>query len=173
MTTVTIQLHDQDVRAAFDRLLANDRDLTPAMRAIGERLSETTKRRFETGTGPDGQRWAPNSRATYEALARKRGTFNKRDGKLSAKSTGLLASKKPLIGESKALSTTINYRPTATSVTIGSPMVYAAMQQFGGTKATFPKLWGDIPARPFLGLSAQDKSDILEILQDHLLGSVR
>lgn len=177
MTTVTIRLHDQAVLAAFNQLLANARDLTPAMRAIGERLTETTKRRFETGTGPDGQRWAPNSRVTYEALARKRGTFNKRDGKLSAKSTGLLAGKKPLIGESKALSTTINYRYTATSVAIGSPMVYAAVQQFGAVQGALgrtrrggPIPWGDIPARPFLGASDQDKSAILEILQNHLLG---
>ena len=148
------------------------------MRAIGERLTETTKRRFETSTGPDGRRWAPNSRATYEALAnRGKGNFRKKDGKLGAKGAGVVMSKKPLIGESKALSTTIDYQADATSVTIGSPMEYAAVQQFGAvqgalgrTKRNGPIPWGNIPARPFLGVSPTDRTDILEILQNHLLG---
>jgi len=37
-----------------------------------------------------------------------------------------------------------------------------------GTKEEFPNLWGDIPGRPFLGISEQDKSDILAIIQRHL-----
>jgi phage gpG-like protein len=45
------------------------------------------------------------------------------------------------------------------------------MQQFGGTKARFPNLWGNIPARPFLGVSAADKDEILEILREALLGA--
>ncbi len=55
---------------------------------------------------------------------------------------------------------------------IGSPKKYAAMQQFGGTKADFSHLWGGIPARPFLGISNQDETDILSILQQHLESSV-
>jgi phage gpG-like protein len=47
-------------------------------------------------------------------------------------------------------------------------MVYAAMQQFGGTKAEFPHLWGDIPERPFLGVS-DDEKEILEIISDYLI----
>lgn len=168
---ITIEVHDQDVLAAFNRLAAANADLGPAWRALGELLTESTKRRFETGTGPDGRRWALNSPVTLAAmLARRKGAFRKGDGKLSAKGAGLVMSKKPLIGESKALSTTITYQVAPDSVTIGSPMQYAAMQHFGGSKAEFPRLWGDIPARPFVGVSAQDRGDILEILQNHLLG---
>ena len=200
MITTTIELHDQDVRAAFARLLGASRDLTPAMKAIGERLAETTKRRFETSTGPDGRRWAPNSQATLEALlSRGSGQFSaftdiasrkqkltrsgtkagyfRKDGRLGAKGAGLLTSKKPLIGKSKRLSTEINYQASATQVTIGSPMEYAAVHQFGvlrgalgRTKRGSPIPWGDIPARPFLGVSEADKADILEILQNPLLG---
>lgn len=169
--SVTVEVHDQDVLAAFNRLAAANADLGPAWRAIGELLQESTKRRFESSTAPDGRRWAPNSPVTLAAmLAQRKGAFRKGDGKLSAKGAGLVMSKKPLLGESKALSTMIIYRVISDGVVIGSPMEYAAMQHFGGSKAEFPNLWGDIPARPFLGVSAQDRGDILEILQNHLLG---
>ena len=55
---------------------------------------------------------------------------------------------------------------------VGSPMEYAAMQQFGGEKSEFPNLWGDIPARPFLGISDADEKAILKIVEDHLLDSL-
>lgn len=169
--SVDIQLHDQDVQGAFNQLLAANADLGPAWRAIGELLKESTKRRFDSGTTPDGRRWAPNSRATYEALARKSGEFRRSDGKLSGgqKGAGLLMAKKPLI-RGGYLQDTIDYRVLSDGVLIGSPREYAAMQHFGGSKAEFPNLWGDIPARPIFGISPEDNADILEILQNHLLG---
>lgn len=177
---ITIEVHDQDVLAAFNRLLAANANMTPAMKAIGERLEETTKRRFETSTAPDGSRWAPNSRVTYEALAnRGKGNFRKKDGKLSAKGARVLAGKKPLV-LGGYLAHTITYRPDATSVTIGSPMKYAAVQQFGAVQGALgrnkrggPIPWGNIPPRPFLGVSDRDKLDVLEILQNYLLSAAR
>jgi phage gpG-like protein len=50
------------------------------------------------------------------------------------------------------------------------------MQQFGGTKAQFPNLWGDIPARPFLPITADgalypaEESLIVDTLQRYLAG---
>lgn len=32
----------------------------------------------------------------------------------------------------------------------------------------FPNLWGDIPARPFLGLSPSDEQGILDIVEEFL-----
>lgn len=175
---IKIEVHDAEVQAAFARLIGNATNLAPAMRAIGERLAETTKRRFASSTAPDGRRWAPNTDATLRALLhRTKGAFTKKTGALSAKGGRVLGAKKPLIGESKALSTTIAYQVGTNSVTIGSPMEYAAVQQFGVLKGALgrtrrgaPIPWGNIPARPFLGVSESDKTDILEILRAHLLG---
>lgn len=33
---------------------------------------------------------------------------------------------------------------------VGSNKPYAAMMQFGGDRADFPQLWGDVPSRPYL-----------------------
>jgi len=49
---------------------------------------------------------------------------------------------------------------------VGNTMEYSAMQQFGGTKADFPHLWGDIPARPFIGLSDADREMVVEQITD-------
>ena len=42
------------------------------------------------------------------------------------------------------------------------------MQQFGGRKAHWPHLWGDIPARPFIGLSDKDVDNIEASARDYL-----
>jgi hypothetical protein len=51
-------------------------------------------------------------------------------------------------------------------VAVGTNRVYAALQQFGGTRAQHSQLWGDIPVRPFLGISTDDRARIQEILDD-------
>lgn len=101
----------------------------------------------------------------------------KKDGSLNARGAARLGGKKPLIGESKTLSHDITFLADGRSVTVGSPMEYAAAQQFGAVAGAFgrtrrgaPIPFGAIPARPFLGVSSADKEDILEILRSHLLG---
>jgi len=60
-----------------------------------------------------------------------------------------------------------NHAQVADNVlTVGNTMEYSAMQHFGGTKANYPHLWGDIPARPFIGVSADDREMVVEQLTD-------
>jgi phage gpG-like protein len=61
--------------------------------------------------------------------------------------------KKPLIGETGALSGGVTYNVASGVLEFGNVMEYAAMQHFGGTKSAFPNLWGDIPARPHIPLT--------------------
>lgn len=122
-------------------------NITPALEEIGEVLVESTKQRFESTTGPDGQRWEENSPVTLE---------HKR-------------SNRPLTGETGSLMDEIAWQlHDRDTLAIVSPMEYSAMQQFGGTKAEFPNLWGDIPARPILGISGEDSEEILDTIQSHL-----
>ena len=67
----------------------------------------------------------------------------------------------------------INHKAGRDFVEIGSPKEYAAMQQFGGQKSKFPHLWGDIPARPFLGISDRDQKSVLDIISGYLNDSIR
>lgn len=143
---IDVKIDDAKIKKALQDLQQATGDLSPAFRDIGEQLVEATKQRFSSGTAPDGQKWADNSQVTIERKGRN----------------------KPLV-DSGALMAEINYQIIGNNtLEIGSPMEYAAMQQFGGTKNEFSHLWGDIPARPFLGISSDDEAEILNIIEKHL-----
>lgn len=143
---IQTRVDNQRVLDALNGLMKRAGDVRPALQDMGEHFIESTKRRFATKTAPDGSTWRGNAPVTE---ARK----GKND---------------PLIDESRRLANEIHYRPTANSLEWGSSLVYAGMQQFGGLKAAYPHLWGNIPARPFLGMSSEDEAMALEILQEHL-----
>lgn len=50
-------------------------------------------------------------------------------------------------------------------VEVGTNLVYGAVHQFGGAEVDMP-----IPARPYLGVSAEDEQDILAVTDDWLDG---
>jgi phage virion morphogenesis protein len=143
---ISVTVDSARALAALERLAQSAANPRPALLAIGEKLTESTKQRFVSSTAPDGARWAPNKAST---LARKG------------------AGKKVLVNNS-ILSTTIHYAVDDHGVSIGSALEYAAMQQFGGSKSRFPNLWGDIPARPFLGVSQADEDTIERVVEDYL-----
>jgi phage virion morphogenesis protein len=167
---ITVTVDNRSVLEALESLSGNALNVIPALRDIGEHLTETTKRRFDTGTAPDGSKWPANSEATILGYlgSYKGGSYTKA-GKLSAKGIGRVSSKRPLIGETRSLMSTINPQLRGNdALEIGSPLIYSAMQQFGGRKSEFSNLWGDIPARPFLGLSEEDERSILDIVAGYM-----
>lgn len=165
---IRIEIKDGELLKAIRTIIQHAENPRPLMVGIGEILVESTKQRFKSGTAPDGSRWVGNSETTIlNFLSRYRSSFRK-DGRLNKKGAARAASKKPLIGESRRLSSTIAYRADRDSVTVGSPLPQAAMMHFGGNKSDFPHLWGDIPARPFLGLSIDDEDGILDLVENLL-----
>lgn len=165
---IKIEINDAAITAALAELAAKLTDMTPIMQDIGEGLTASTKDRFAKGVAPDGTAWAKNSPVT---LARKKDT-------------------RPLFGSTPAgaaLHSQIFYEAGQDYVEVGSNKVYAAVQQFGAEKGAFgafigkDKLgrdhfhsipWGDIPARPFLGVSEDDETEILESIRGALSGFV-
>ncbi len=182
---IHIRVNDANVVDAFNRLIELGERPDGPLRAIGEKLIEFTKTRFEKSEDPYGVPWAPNSDVTLRRLLHANAGKNfTRKGKLSAKGQAVLSGKKPLIGESKSLSTQFSYRLLDYAVTVSSPMIYAGTQQFGAKQGEFgrdrrnhPIPWGDIPARPFFpdaerGLPAQLSDDFAAILQDAILNAL-
>ncbi|MGH8505017.1 MAG: phage virion morphogenesis protein [Stenotrophobium sp.] len=172
---IEIILNDGKVTAVLARMAGRLEHPQPLFAQIGEALIDSTKRRCATSTAPDGSRWAPNAQSTY---LRNLGRYSKttgKDGRLNAKGIGLAITKKPLIGESGDLRRQFYSQVHADGVTIGSSPRYARTQQFGAAQGAFghtkrggPIPWGTIPPRPFLGVSAQDRVTIRDLVIQYL-----
>jgi phage virion morphogenesis protein len=158
MADVVIQ--NDEITGALTRLSAFLSDMTPAFQDIGEIVIDSTKQRFAQGIAPDGSRWAPKSQTTLEKYGSR--TSNRIDVR-------------PLFGPSGALSSQIFYEAGPDGLQWGSPMIYAGTQQFGAAQGAYgrtsrngPIPWGNIPARPFLGLSPEDEVNVTEALAEWL-----
>lgn len=108
---ITIEVHDQAVRAALARLRQRVGDMRPALLAIGEAMHARVDKRFSTQTDPAGQRWAPNKPAT-----------------IKRKGAG-----KPVLTDSRALRQAIAAQVSGNTLTLSAAQPYAAIHQFGGT----------------------------------------
>jgi len=136
--SITVDYDSREVLSYLRRLGEHIDDLTPLMAEIGEYLAESTRQRFDQQQAPDGTPWAPLSPA-----------YAKRKPKNADK---ILVLDEILKGD-------FNYRAGAKEVAVGTARVYAATHQFGRD---------NIPARPFLGLSADDEQEVLEIIKDYV-----
>lgn len=172
---MTIEVKDSEVIQAVNRLAQAAVSPTPALKAIGEMLLEQTGEAFSSSRDPWGVPWAPNSPVTLARyLLSRSGTVGKKTGQITAKGQKLLSGKKPLFGESQALSKSFHYAVSANDIWFGSNIIYAAMQHFGGKRVQFPNLWGDIPARRILPIDDQGQlapkasNGIVEIVNEYL-----
>lgn len=167
----TVEIDDREVSAVFDRLLAAGEDLRPILQDIGEGIMARTKLRFDTATDPAGVPWALNSPSTIAA-------FFARGGKVKAGHDFGSFGKKPLQGLTGELARRFQVEVEGNSVTVGSPMIYAGMQQRGGKTTAFPHLWGNIPPREFLPfmwndeLYPQERETLIDELNAWLAGAV-
>jgi len=159
---IKIETTDPGVVDAFNRLIAAEEDPSGALMVIGEVLLDFTKKRFELSEDPYGGAWEQNADTLLRNLLHGNRKNFTRKGNVSSRGEKVLAGKKPLIGETKDLSTQFAYTVIGNDlVTLTSLMPYAAMQNFGGTKQEFPHLWGDIPARQFFPDEARGLPDEL------------
>lgn len=154
--SIDVRIDDKAVKAAFRKLaIAFSGNTRPIMAAIGTALVGSTQRRFSTQTDPDGNHWLAVNQ-DYAATKR-----NVR-----------------ILTESGRLRSSINSRPSNDEVRIGTNVVYAAIHQFGGTISAkgggflsfriggqFIKVRSvKIEARPYLGISADDREEVQDIV---------
>ena len=179
--SITFSIADKTVLTTLARIAERftPAGMRPVMKEIGEELAESTRRRFETGTGPDGHRWSPLKPGTVLARYQKmmgelRESHFKKDGSLSKRGTQAktridAASAKPLI-DTGELSKTFRYQITdgGAGVEIGTNRTFHEGSGVGAEVHQFGTWDGRIPARPFMGLSAQDKTTVLGILNRFL-----
>ena len=144
----TIKIKNDTITPALEALARQMGDMSDVMNDIGMALVASSEKRMDNGESPDGSAFAPRSAATLKHYERKKIAFG------------------GVLHKSGKLRQNLFHTYGPEHVEIGTVEPYAAMMQFGGTKAQFPNLWGNIPARPFLGVSDQDETDILDILKE-------
>ena len=135
---IDIQVNDTQIQADLQRLAAKLGDLRPFFADVGETLLNSTRARFRSQTAPDGAPWQALSPAYAARKRRNQGQILTLYGHL--RGTLVKAADKD-------------------SLRIGTPLIYGATHQFGRDP---------IPARPFLGLSAEDRTDLLDALHEYL-----
>lgn len=154
-----LEINDAQVLAGLAELARRTTDMSPAMSNIAEVGVATTKARFPTGTSPDGSQWAPKSPGT---IARGKKSIDLR----------------PLFGPSGRLRSEISGGSGSDYAEWGTNLIYGAVMQFGAKAGEFGQAangsqipWGDIPARPFLGLSDDDRSTMLLVISEWIEGA--
>ena len=151
---INLDVDDGDVLDALNRLRRAGGETAPALRSIGEDLINSTRERFNDHQAPDGSPWADLKDSTKARKPRNKDKILTRDGDLRRE---------------------ISYRLGPDHVDVGSSRIYAGTHQFGADRGSYgnaangqPIPWGDIPARPFLGVSDDDRDMIEEVFVDHL-----
>lgn len=171
----SIRIDDRQVEIQLERLrdAVQGRGSLAAMQAVGRYGKTSTQFRFRDQKGPDGKRWIPSEPAL------------KRGGQTLRRTNRLFRS--------------LTWRATPGEASWGTNVVYARVHQYG--IATIVKvrqhkrreyitrpdgsrslIMVEVPAherpmlmhrRPYLGFSLYDRSEIWEILREHILEATK
>lgn len=159
MSGVVVEVHSVGLDEALTRIEAlADIETYPLMERVGRLIQERTRKRIsQDKESPEGTPWKPN------------------------------ASRTRTLERSGQLYNSIDYLTTSDTAIVGSGLVYARIHQLGGTikpntaaalafmaegQLVFASSV-NIPARPYLGLSADDEQEVIhvtEIFLSELLG---
>lgn len=174
MSGITVTIDDREVIDFLARMSGRAADMTRPMREIGGLVRSAALESFVAQSAPDGQKWPVLSPATLIARARRvtGGKHRKKSGGLNARASRIVASGKALLDTGVLRGSIAVHDVTATTVTVGTNLIYAAIHQFGGKAGRGRKV--SIPARPFLPgnpLPEALRGDILAAIRRHLLAA--
>lgn len=147
MSGVRIELDERDYASAMTALggALDSPGRNLLLADIGQALRLSTLARAEQERSPSGDRW-PALSPRYKALKAK-----------------IKPGRKMLKFAGEMLGSRFSYQVLGGTLLLGTNARYGATMQFGRD---------EIPARPWLGLSADDEVEIAEIVKDHLLGGI-
>lgn len=181
-THLTITVDDAQARARLARLA--ELGMASLMPRLGEYLTESAQRRFATQTAPDGAPWAPlqaryarrkkynqDKILTLRGYLRSQIHYQVTDARtVEVGSNQKYAAIHQLGGtiEQHAQSRKTRYRSVAGQVLFAKKSHTRGVTERWVTRGAYQV---KIPARPFLGISAEDEREIRDILANWLDGS--
>ena len=137
MPSVTIEIRSEPVTRYLQELRGKLGDVRGVLQEMGEAMTARVQYRFDRAQAADGTPWAANSPVTIARYLGRYGNSYTKTGKLSKAGARRAGGKKPLQGETGSLRGTIHYTVSGDTLTLGSPMIYAAVQQFGAKAHAF------------------------------------
>ena len=140
-------------------------NIKPFWQSVGMYIQkQTVKERFDKEQAPDGTKWKPLSRMTIALRLRRNKSGNMR-----------------ILQDTGELRRSIKYEAGNNYIKVGSNLKYARIHQFGGTINVSKKMRGfmyhrgfyvgsriRIPARPFLGVTSNERKHVNDMLRAYL-----
>ncbi|MES0879695.1 phage virion morphogenesis protein [Roseibium sp. SCP14] len=182
----TLTIEDKEINAALSRVVEAGGDTSALMADIAGAMLFSVQRRFETESSPDGTKWPAHAPRTAKARANRKTRGNAPvTPKLLRDKNVLYKSITPDSSESEAaVGTNVAYgrihqqggaitqHPQSRKVRFrkeGNQVRFAkrAHKRAYEKTVTFGPRTIVIPARPYLGFSADDRETILRLAGDH------
>jgi phage virion morphogenesis protein len=138
--SITIEFNDREVQQVLQRLVELTGNLEPVFADIGEHLTRSHDQRFGLQVSPDSEPWAALLPSYQARKPKNQGKILTLDGNLRG---------------------TLHYDASADQLLFGTNLIYGATHQFGDPRR-------NIPERPFLGVSDDDRDAILDIIREHI-----
>ena len=147
---VKIEIENKDARRKLHNLISALENKSAVTAIIAKHLHAITRRAFRKEQDPiTGKPWAELSPVTLAIRKKRRKASTKK------------------LRQTRLLLDSIVADSDDRSAIVGTNLVYATTHQFGAKRGEFgsnrkgaPIPWGDIPARPFLGINKSDADAI-------------
>ena len=158
--TLDLTSNFPEVLDVLEQVLKRVSDLSEPMASIAAVLESASEQAFSDEADPaTGENWTALSDLTLALRPQRQGGM--------------------ILQDSTSLASSVTTEAGADFAQIGTNVPYATTMFFGANQGAFgknsrghPLPWGDIPARPYLGVGDEDKADILDILEAEILSAL-
>jgi len=165
-----VTLDDSHVRALMQKFARHAENMAPALESMGEYMLVQTDKRFTGEHDPEGKPWAPLKLRTI--YGSHRGKKYTKKGQLTKRFATYVARRK-ILTASGGLRGSIVYRVGRGHVVIGTNKIYGRVHQEGAEFSIVSRRARiRIPARPYLGVNADDRREFAAIVKEHLLSGL-
>lgn len=145
VTIMEIKVQVIGMNKLLDKIRKNAKtitDLTPFWHSVGQYMIKRTIKNFEHEQSPEGIKWTPLS-----LLRIKQRKKRHKGGRIK------------ILSDTGELRRSVAYKAFSDKAVFGSNLIYAKTHQFGR---------GNIPARPFLGVTDEDKNKVLSMMRSYI-----
>jgi phage virion morphogenesis protein len=160
---ITITLQNAAARRTLAMLVLRGTKMKPVFQSITAALLSSTPQRFQDQRDPEGNPWVPLAPSTILARLGGVGRIKTKKGFARKNAAARIGNLKILIDRGLLLAS-LTTRADDDGGQVGTNKIQAALMQLGGTPDMANAGARAVPARPYLGVSADDEREIAQLL---------